>query len=126
MAGDEENDDVREAREARVAAQRGSVKRLLRRVVLISIMSVASLYLCAMERGTSSSSSSSWHPPLSVASLYRTLVVNYSFSSGLLDVACLTAVQVVYVVVVYWAATPCDRRRALLKNVRLARNYRDS
>lgn len=122
MAGDEENDDVREAREARVAAQCGSGMRLLRRVVFISITSVASLYLCAMERATSSSSS--WHPPLSLAALYRTLVENYSYSSGLFDVACLTVVQVVYAVVVLWAATPCDRRRASLENVRLAWKYR--
>lgn len=126
MAGDEEDDEVHEAHEVRVAAQAGSGRRLLRRVAFISIMSVASLYLCALERGerATSSSSPSWHPPLSFAALYGTLVKDYSYSSGLFDVACLTFLHAVSTAVVLRAATPCDRRRASLENVRMAGKHR--
>ena len=116
-SGDDE-DELREAREARVAAQAGSKKRLVRRIVCMSVLESGVLYLCILPRGKHVKKHT-WNPPLDSRALYDTLVGDYSVSAGLLDIACLAVWTVLYNAVVLSAATPCDRRRALLSNVRL-------
>ena len=115
---DDDEEEIREAREARVSAQAGSGKRLVRRIVFMSVLKTGVLYLCILERGKHANKHS-WHPPLDSRALYDTLVRDYSVSAGLLDIACLAVWTVLYNAVVLSAATPCDRRRALLSNVRL-------
>lgn len=115
---DDESDEAREAREARLAARDGAGRRFARRVAALAVLSLATAYLCLLERGHHPSSR--WHPPLQPRLLGRSLVRDYTVRSGLLDVLVMLATRSAYHALAFALATPDDARRAKLRAFRLA------
>ena len=114
---DDESDEAREAREARLAARDGAGRRFARRVAALAVLSLATAYLCLLERGHHASSK--WHPPLRPRRLGRSLVRDYTVRSGLLDVLVMLATRAAYHALAFALATPDDARRAKLRAFRL-------
>ena len=73
--GDDEDEDVREAQEERVAAQAGSKKRLVRRIGFMSVIKTGVLFLCLMPRGKHAKKNI-WHPPLDSKAVYNVSLIH--------------------------------------------------
>ena len=123
-------EEARLRREARLAARRGAGRRLKRRCALYVTLTLIVLYLACLDRyppddafdGETTPSTSelpgndtardawrcarrsrrpiTWHPPLDAKGLRRVLVRDYSFSTGLADVAALALARALCVAAV--------------------------
>ena len=114
---DDAEEEAEEARERRLEARDGAGRRMRRKIGILAAMHLATVWLSCKGRGEHRARS--WHPPFSPREMRTAVVDAYTPSAGLLDLAVLTLVRIVYLGVIVSFAGTSDERRAVFGYVKI-------